>query len=384
MRYFIYFGFLMFLLGCKTTDDKQVADMTWPGGLLVGTYTRQEPHVQGKGMGMYIVSRDSLNGSLTLYDTLTGVVNPSFVWVNRENGLLLAVEETGAGVDTTGHIQSWYWDGQQAQFLSRQSSHGFAPCYVSTDEGARLVFAVNYVSGTITVLPLDTAGHLQPASQVIQLTGKGPTSRQEAPHPHAAVLSPDERYLYVPDLGTDHINIFSIDYANQRLEAAIPAQVTLNPGAGPRHLAFHPVLPYAYLMNELQSTVTTLSWDASNGQLDTLQTHSTLPAGFSGTSLGADIHLTPDGKFLYTSNRGDNSLAAFAVDLESGRLSPLGHTSTAGDFPRNFLISPKGDFLYAANQNSDNVVVFRIESSGALTQVGELAVPTPVCLQLLK
>lgn len=384
MNHFRLLPLLLLLSACNSKSEKAPVDKAVTVTTFIGTYTRKEGHVDGKGAGIYVFQQDSASGYLDAMLVEEGIVNPSFL-VPSENGqFLYAVEEIGPDVDSVGHVVAYAWDGASLKRINQQSSHAFAPCHLSTDSQGRYVFVANYVGGVVAMLPVDENGGLKPASDIIQLSGKGPNPRQEASHPHSVNLSPDERFLYVPDLGTDRINIFQIDYQNGKLLPANPAFVMMQPGAGPRHLAFHPDRPYAYVINELNSTITLIHWQKETGGLDTLQSVPTLPAGFTETNLCSDIHITPNGQFLYGANRGHNSLAGYRINPENGTLTLIGHTPTQGDFPRNFAIAPDGRFLYAANQNTDNILIFSIGEDGTLTYRNEVKTPTPVCLQFAK
>jgi 6-phosphogluconolactonase len=217
---------------------------------------------------------------------------------------------------------------------------------------------------------------------VITLTGNGAHPRQEASHPHSIVLSADDRFAYVPDLGTDKIMIYKVDYENGKLLPNEMPFVQLPAGSGPRHFTIHPNNKFAYAINELTSTVASFSFDPATGTLGVTGYAPTLPAGFRGDNLTADIHISPDGKYLYGSNRGPNSIAGFSIDGNSGTLSPVGHWPVQGTAPRNFMITDDGKLLYAANQNSGNITVFKIETNGSLSPHGQFEVPTPVCLKM--
>ncbi len=384
MNKFAAAAFLLLFIACNAGDKKTPIQKATTLTTLVGTYTRKEGHVDGKGAGIYVFSQDSTSGSLDAVLTEGDIVNPSYLVPSKNGKFLYAVEEIGPDVDTVGHVVAYAWDGKALKKINRQSSHAFAPCHVSTDSQGRFVFVANYVGGTIAMLPIDRNGGLKPASEVIKYNGKGIHVRQDASHPHSVNLSPDERYLYVPDLGTDQINIYQIDYQNGKLIPANPAFIKMSPGAGPRHFTFHPMQPFAYVINELNNTVTAMRWNQATGALDTLQTLSNLPADFEGENTGSDIHITPNGQFLYLANRGHHSIAGFKIDVENGRLSPLGHMSTQGEVPRNFAIAPDGRFLYAANQNSDNILIFSINADGKLQYRNEVKTPTPVCIQFVK
>lgn len=384
MNYICLFSLLLLLSACNTGGNRTPIKKATTVTTFVGTYTRKEGHVDGKGAGIYVFTQDSVSGNLDPLLVEEGIVNPSFLVPSKNGKFLYAVEEIGPNVDLVGHVVAYAWDGKKLQKINSQSSHAFAPCHLSTDSRGRYVFVANYVGGTIAMLPIDEHGGLKPAGEVISYTGNGPHPRQDASHPHSMNLSPDERYLYVPDLGTDRINIYQIDYENGKLIPANPAFVGMQSGAGPRHFTFHPTSPFAYVINELNNTVTAMRWEKETGVLDIFQTVPTLPADFKEENTTSDIHITPDGQFLYGANRGHNSLVGYKIDAFTGQLTLIGHISTQGEVPRNFAISPDGRFLYAANQNTDNVLIFSIEADGKLQYRNELKTPTPVCIEFAK
>lgn len=379
-----WFPLFLLLAACNNGGDKAPVQTAATVTTFIGTYTRKEGHVDGKAVGIYVFNQDSISGYLDEVLAEEGIVNPSFLIPSQDGKFLYAVEEIGPDVDSVGHVVAYAWDGKALKKINSQSSHAFAPCHLSTDSQGRYVFVANYVGGIVAMLPIDENDGLKPASEVIQLSGKGPHPRQDSSHPHSVNLSPDENYLYVPDLGTDKINIYQIDYQNGKLIPANPAFVAMQPGAGPRHFTFHPVQPFAYVINELNNTVTVMHWQKETGALDTLQSEPTLPTDFQGDNTTSDIHITPNGQFLYGANRGHNSIAGFKIDNATGHLTPIGHTPTQGEIPRNFAISPDGRFLYAANQNSDNILIFSINTDGKLQYRNEVKAPTPVCVQFLK
>jgi 6-phosphogluconolactonase len=262
---------------------------------------------------------------------------------------------------------------------------GSAPCYVTATDSGKFVLVANYMGGNVAVLPVLKDGSLGEATAVEQFKGSGPNrERQEAPHAHCIVLDHANEHAYACDLGTDKVMVYRFDRRTGRLTPNAQPAVSLKPGAGPRHMTFHPNGRVAYVLNELDATVTAFTLDVRQGTLRELETVATLPADFKAPNTAADIHVAPGGKFLYCSNRGHDSLAAFRIDPGTGRLTLLGHTPTEGKTPRNFAIDPTGAFLLAANQNSDTVVTFRIDTqTGTLRPTGHKAeVPTPVCLKL--
>ncbi|WP_170110762.1 lactonase family protein [Flavilitoribacter nigricans] len=347
----------------------------------VGTYTRKEGHVDGKAKGIYQISADTSDGQLFRVSTVPNIVNPSYVIYSPDGKYLYAASEIGGGTDSTGYVYAYSLSGEKTQLLNRQMSHGLAPCHLAVHPSGKYLFVANYMGG-IAVYPIQDDGSLLPASDVQYLEGSGPHARQEASHPHSVTIDREGRFAYVADLGTDKIMIFLIDQNSGKLEPAATPFAQVAPGAGPRHLTFHPNGQLLYAINELNSTITAFSYDRADGHLQALQTVSTLPMDFTGDNTCADIHIEPGGRYLYGSNRGHNSIALFEIDDNNGEMTPKGHQSTSGEVPRNFAIDPYGKFLYAANQNSDNIVYFRINpASGRLEPIGELNIPTPVCIQ---
>jgi 6-phosphogluconolactonase len=249
-----------------------------------------------------------------------------------------------------------------------------------------MALVANYGNGVFAAMPIDADGKLREATSVIEDKGKGADAeRQEGPHAHSLNPSPDNRFAIGADLGLDKLFIFKLDPANATLTPNDPPYAEVKPGSGPRHFAFHPAGKFAYVTNEMASTVTAFTWDGARGVLHELQTISTLPADFKGENTTAEIQVHPSGKFLYDSNRGADNIAVFSIDRRKGTLTAVDHTSTQGNVPRNFGIDPTGSFLIAANQKSDNVVVFRIDKkTGRLTATGQTAeVGGPVCVKFL-
>jgi 6-phosphogluconolactonase len=349
----------------------------------IGTYTQFLPHVHGTAKGIYVYCLDLANGKLEYLSTAPGVVNPSFVTVDAANRYLYAVQEVGEHAGQPGGAVTAFAIDPQTHALSpinEQLTHGAHPCFVAVDYSGRWLLVANYSGGNASVLPIEANGGLGPATAVVQ--HHGPALHHDGPHPHSAVSAPDGAYVLVPDCGLDKIAIYRLDTASGTLAEHDLPSVALQPGAGPRHLAFHPGGAYIYSINERNSTLTAFAYEPADGVLRELQTLSTLPAGFAGPNSCADIHIHPSGRYLYGSNRGHNSIAGFAVDDATGTLRPLGHTPTEGRTPRNFAIDPTGAFLLAANQDTNSVVTFRIDpTTGALDTTGQTAdIPSPVCV----
>jgi 6-phosphogluconolactonase len=347
----------------------------------VGTYTA------GKSEGIYLYRLNLLSGELKHVATAKGVVNPSFLALSPSRRYLYAVNEVGdfAG-QKTGAVSAFAVDQTtgELRLLNQEPSLGADPCYVDVDAGGRFVFIANYTGGSVSVFPVKSDGSLGEATDMKQYRGSSVNrERQEGPHAHSIMLDPANQFAYSCDLGTDKIMIFRLDAGNGKLLPSDPPWVQVKPGVGPRHLAFHPSGKYIFVINELSSMVTAFARDPEKGSLKELQSLSTLPKEFKGTSWSADIHVSADGRFVYCSNRGHDSIAVFAIDPRHGTLTSLGQEPTKGKTPRNFAIDPTGAFLLVANQKSDNIVVFRLDpKTGRLTSTGQVVtVPSPVCLK---
>jgi 6-phosphogluconolactonase len=355
----------------------------------IGTYTRREAHVLGKSEGVYIGRFDPAAGTLAVVGKAPGVDNPSYVALHPSGRYLYAANEVGDfDGKSSGAISAFAIDLATGglTLLNQQASHGAAPCHLCVDQTGQYVLAANYGGGSAVVLPVQADGRLSEASDVIQHHGSSVNPRRQGEaHAHSINLDPANQRAYVADLGLDKIMIYRLDLAQGKLSPNNPPWAQVKAGAGPRHFAFHPNGRYAYVINELDSTITAFAYDEAHGSLTDLQTLSTLPDDFSGTSHCADVHVHPSGKFVYGSNRGHDSIAIFTVDQATGKLNPAGHESTQGKVPRNFAIDPTGAYLLAANQNSDNIVIFKIDQdTGRLTPTGQTAmVPTPVCIKLM-
>ena len=343
--------------------------------LYVGTFT--SPERGGRGEGMYVFRVDDATGHLERVQVLPGVDNPSFLALHPTRPWLYANEATAP----EGSLAAFAIDERTGElsFVNRQSSKGRGPAHVSVHPSGRYVFGANYASGSVCMLPIEANGRLGEASDWHQHEGPpGPVKeRQAGPHAHQIVPTDDGRLVLANDLGLDRTYMYRVDLERGKLVPHDPPYVVGNPASGPRHLAFHPSKKWLYVLGEMDSTITAFSWEA--GQK--LQTVSTLPAPTEGNST-AQIVAHPNGRFLYASNRGHDSIAIFAVDESSGRLTPRGHQPTQGKTPRNFNLDPAARFLYAANQDSDTIVQLRVEDDGArLGPTGHVAeAGSPVCL----
>ncbi|HSE33656.1 MAG TPA: lactonase family protein [Pyrinomonadaceae bacterium] len=368
-------------IGLSSFNMNSRAEAALEQTLYVGTYT------SGKSEGIYIYRLNMSTGELTHFKTIKGVVDPSYLAIDRKRHFLYAVNEVSKFEDQpSGAVSSFAIDRNSGDltYLNQKASKGASPCYVTQDRTGRFVLLANYESGNVSVLPIKSDGSLGEAVSVMQHTGASINrDRQQGPHAHCILTDKSNRFAFAVDLGIDQIVVYRFNEKDGTLtkHGAVPTK----PGAGPRHLTFHRNNRFAYLIQELDSTITAFTYEAKRGVLNPQQTISALPQGFSGTSFCADVHVSPNGKFLYGSNRGHNSIVVFAIDRKSGQLTLVEHASTGGDWPRNFVIDSTGTYLLAANQRSDSVVTFRInESNGRLTPTGQTtAIPAPACLKVV-
>ena len=358
----------------------------------VGTYT--EPIrfgtgkiLQGKGEGIYVYRLDRSSGAMELVSKTTGITNPSYLAFDPTRRFLYAVNELKTYEDKpTGTISAFAVDPKtgKLEFLNKRLTHGTDPCHVLVDKTGKYVFVANFMSGSICVLPVLDDGSLGEASDFIQHQGSSIDAvRQKGPHAHSVTLDKDDRFAFVPDLGLDKLMVYKFDPGRGMLEPNAVPWIKMKPGAGPRHVDFHPGGRFAYLINELDSTLAALSYDGRKGTFKVLQIVSTLPEGFSGESTCADVQISPSGAFVYGSNRGHDSIVIFKIDPRTGRLTTVGHEPTRGKTPRSFGIDPTGRYLLAANQDSDTIVTFHVNpKTGKLLPTGHVTqVPTPVCVK---
>lgn len=352
--------------------------------LYVGTYT-----TGGRSEGIYALRMARDSGALHGLNAVAATENPSFVAAAASGRTLYAVNEVAeSGGRPTGGVSAFARDRATGALtpLGRRDSGGANPCYLTHDRSGRHLLVANYAGGSVAVLPVRADGGVGDATSVVQHEGRGadPT-RQSAPHAHCIVPDPLNRFVLVADLGLDRVLVYRFD---DRVGTLSPSAVThgaLAPGAGPRHLVFHPAGRVVYVVNELDSTLTTFRYDPDTGALGALQTLPTLGAPSAQRNAPADLHLHPSGRFLYLSNRRAGDIAAFAIDPASALLSPLQHQSTGGAWPRNFALDPTGRFLLVANQRSDSIVVLRIDvDTGRLAPTGErIRVPAPSCIRFV-
>jgi 6-phosphogluconolactonase len=349
--------------------------------LYVGTYTEEK-----RTDGIFLVRMDRRSGKLRQVGAVNAGANPSFLAIHPNGRVLYAANELekyngkASGAVSAFAIAS---DGALTR-RNEQASEGGAPCYVSVDRSGRVVLVANYVGGNVAVLPIQNDGSLAPVAHIDQHNGKGPNAeRQEAPHAHCIVPDASNRFALAADLGLDRVFVYRLDIEKKTLHHQESGDAVMKPGAGPRHIAFHPNAPLVFVSNELDSTVASLRFDHERGALAPLDTRSTLPSGWTGANYPADIHVAPSGRHVYVSNRGHNSMAMFSIVTSTGALNLEQTISTEGEWPRNFSLDPSGRWLLVANQRSNSVVVFaRDEKSGRLTPTHErIELPSPVCLR---
>ena len=348
--------------------------------LLVGTYTNKGSE------GIYVYKFDEQTGKASWVSNTNDVKNPSYLTVTENGKSVYAVNETNG--KEPGKVSAFSFNKKtgELRFLNQQLSGGDDPCYVATSKNDKWLAVGNYSGGNFAVYKINKDGSLPSYNQLVQHEGKSVNeSRQSSAHVHSTVFSPEGDFLFVPDLGLDKIMIYNFSPSvNKPLNPASTPFVKAVAGNGPRHIIFSPNKKFAYLAEEMSGTVA--AFEYKNGQLNLIQRLPAHENDFKGDIGGADIHASPDGKFLYVSNRGDqNSISIFSIDQQTGKLTLAGAQSTLGLTPRNFMIDPSGTFLIVANQNSDNIVIFkRDKQTGLLSDTGErIHVSSPVCVKMI-
>jgi 6-phosphogluconolactonase len=345
--------------------------------LLIGTYSSISND------GIFCYDFNSQTGEFNLKSKISGVENPSYLAISHDGNHVYAANEV-----KNGTISSFLFNPSSGElsFVNKVSTGGSSPCYVSVDDKSKFVFAGNYSSGNLAAVSLNDDGSLGTEPQFIKHEGSSiDKGRQQGPHVHCTVLSPDNKYLLTADLGIDKINIYKIDPSmiSTPLTPAKQEFVAVKPGSGPRHITFHPNSKFAYLIQEMAGMITV--FDYKDGKLTEKQTITMLAPDFKGKVGAADIHVSPDGKFLYGSNRGEaNEIVIYSID-KKGLLTLVGHQPTLGKSPRNFVIDPSGKYLLVANQDNNEIVFFTIDQkTGLLTPSGaKIQVNKPVCLKFV-
>ncbi|WP_440201492.1 lactonase family protein [Bacillus cereus] len=340
----------------------------------VGTYTKENSE------GIYKFTLDTEAKKISNVTLAAKLDNPTYVTINRNNEYLYSVVKEGE----SGGVAAYSINSKTGELTeeNRQVVEGASPCHVSVDSGNHTVVTANYHKGTIESFEVNEDGTINPATSIMAHEGSGPNKeRQEKPHAHYAGYTPDEKYVVGVDLGIDKI----ITYEIKDSVLTEVNRLSVNPGSGPRHITFHPNGKYAYVMTELSSEVIVLTYNPAEGSFTELQYISTIPEEFDENNQGSAIHISSDGRFVYAGNRGHNSITVFSVDKNSGKLTFVEHTSTEGNWPRDFVLDPTEKFLVATNEKSHNLVLFsRNESTGKLTLLqSDVAVPEPVCVKFL-
>lgn len=368
IRYILFLMTMVFAMACTESRKEHSSEMTF----YTGTYTGGE----SQGIYKYVLSQD---GTLEMVGLMAATENPSFLALSADGHYLLAVNEI-SNEDRTGYVSSFKIERDTLLFIDQKPSGGAHPCHVVTNPEGYVVVA-NYSGGNMGLLKLQADGHLSDLLDVQQHRGSGSHPRQEGPHAHSGWFTGEGGVISV-DLGTNQLWFSQIDERQHKFVPEEPNTFTLDQRAGPRHLAFHPKnTNWIYVVNELTSSVSLLIKDPESSTYSTGQTISTLPEEFSAQNTCADIRISADGKFLYASNRGHNSIALFSVDPNSGTMQVLGQESVRGETPRNFSLSPDGKFILVANQTSNNLVSFRRNRhTGMLTFLNQIQAPSPVCI----
>jgi len=348
-----------------------------PTIMYVGSFTGEG---RGHGKGLSVFSRGRESDAWRLIQVLTDIADPSFVIVDRQRRFLYSAH--GDGTQATAYRIDPA-DGRLT-LLNQQSTGGRNGVHLAIDATDRFLAVANYATGSLALLPIKPDGSLAPLADLATMTGApGPhRTQQESAHPHHSPFDRSGRFIVVPDKGLDKVFVYRLDTGRGKLVPSSPAAIEARSGAAPRHVDFHPAQPYAYVINELDSTITTYRFDPEHGVLKALEVQTTLPPSYTGNNSGAEIVVAPSGRFLYGSNRGHDSIVVFAIEPSTGLLTAIGWESTRGRTPRFFTLDPPATHLYAANQNSDTVVIFRIDQeTGKLTPTGQtvdVASPTTI------
>jgi 6-phosphogluconolactonase len=345
-------------------EAKKAPPPEW--NVYVGTYTRAQ-----KSKGIYAWRFQPATGKLTSIGLVAETTSPSFLAVHPNQHFLYAVNEINAGT-----VSAFAIDPETAKLkpLNQVSSKGGGPCHLTTDRSGKFLYVANYNTGSVAAFPIHDDGSLGESSAFIQHAGSSVNpQRQKGPHAHSTVMAPDNKFLFVADLGLDQVFGYRFDPGRGGMATDDPTITKLAPGSGPRHVAFRPDIRFLYVLNEMLCTVTAFRYDSTRGATEEMQTVPTVPADFNGTKSGAEIAVHRSGNYLYASNRGPDTIAMFRIDLTNGKLSPIGSVPTRGKTPRAFAIDPTGNWLFAANQDSDNMALFRLDGkTGNLNPVGDL------------
>lgn len=342
----------------------------------VGTYTK--PH---GSEGIYHTTLDLKSGTLSPATLACPAKDPTFLEIHPNHHFIYAVTERNPGAVSAFAIDP---ETKKLTLLNTSSTGGKGPCHVCISNDGKTLLVANYSGGSVASIPINKNGTLAEPASMIQHTGSSINpKRQNEPHVHSVNLSPDNRFAYVADLGLDKIMIYRLDAKTSQLLPNKPAEIKIKPGAGPRHISFGPGGKWAYLINELDNTMIAFAYDPTIGGLSEIQTIATLPEGYTGENTCAEVRVHPNGKFLYGSNRGHDSIVIYKINPDTGRLTLLGFQNSGIKNPRNFNIDPTGQYCVVANQDANTVIVFRINpKSGLLTPTGQaITISAPVCIR---
>jgi 6-phosphogluconolactonase len=388
---------LLFFTHCSSTilerenteqdaGDALQHDITTSTMVYIGTYAEATKE------SIFVLGLDVETGALTQVSGVKAGANPSYLTLDKKNRYLYAVNETEDYEGKhNGAVSAFAVDQQTGglTLLNQIASKGGAPCFITLDKTGKTLLVANYMGGNITAFQLQHNGQISQVADLVQFSGSGPNKeRQEAPHAHYVAPDPENRFVLAVDLGTDRVMSYRLIEGAEKdvllKNKPVVAFITAA-GAGPRHLTFHPGNTIAYLLNELNSTIDVLRYDADKGIFSGIQTIATLPSDFKENNQCAAIKVSADGRHLYASNRGHNSIVVYAVNERTGRLTLVEHINTGGDWPRDFSLDPTGKILLVANERSDNIVTFKRDTvSGKLTETGHQAkVSKPVCVRVV-
>jgi len=361
--------------------------------IFVGTYSEDILFgdgvvLHGKGDGIYVFRLNHETGELTLLNKGFGKPNPSYLTLDPTNKYLYCVNEMKEfkGLES-GSVSAFSLDPGNGKLtlLNRRATNGTDPCHLIVNDANTHLLVANFASGSISILPINSDGSLAPISFFIQHKGKSIDEiRQAGPHAHKIELDKSNKRAFVTDLGCDKIFIYKTDFPNNKLIPSEPAYLKIKAGEGPRHCIFHPSGKYFYVVNELGSSIYSYQYDEEKGTFELLQIISTLPDDYTGHNMSAAIKILPGSNYLYSSNRGHDSVSAFKIDNDTGKLTFTSTYSTGGSMPRDFDFDPEGNFLIATNQDSDNIVVFKVNrETGAISEVFRVNdISKPICVRV--
>ncbi|MBA7539422.1 6-phosphogluconolactonase [subsurface metagenome] len=356
----------------------------------IGTYTCPIEFgtgqiLQGRGEGIYVLKFNLNTVNLKYMYTIQDVVNPSYIALKNNKNYLYSVNEIkNFNHKISGSVSSFVLCDNKFTFKNKQPTNGADPCYVSLNQKEQQLYVTNFMTGNISIYNVGCNGEIGELIQMINHSGSSIDSkRQSGPHAHCIIFSPDGQYALVADLGLDKLMIYKVDGNTGKLDTESQFFLETKPGSGPRHCIFGKSEKYCYLINELDCTINVIHCSFKENKLEIIQSVSSLPEGIDVKDNScADIQITPDGNFLYGSNRGRDSLITYSIDKNTGLLSYAGYKSSGGKTPRNFAIDPTGNYLLCANQDSDTIVVFTIDTTtGNLSEKSQIDIPSPVCIK---